>query len=83
MDGPPDKLVVGVPFYGHMYIVTPNNTNYEPGTPIDRMPKLRQECLTTRQELLAMCDTITNVPTCTVNLHVSIHSSLLYKIDLF
>jgi hypothetical protein len=36
MGCPPDKLVVGVPFYGHVYTLSPNNTNYEPGTPIDR-----------------------------------------------
>ena len=35
-----DKLVVGVLFYGHVYILSPNNTNYEPGTPIDRNAKV-------------------------------------------
>lgn len=40
MGCPPDKLVVGVPFYGHVYILSPNNTSYEPGTPIDRNAKV-------------------------------------------
>jgi len=40
MGCPPDKLVVGVPFYGHVYVLSPNNTNYEPGTPIDRNAKV-------------------------------------------
>jgi len=40
MDCPMDKLVVGVLFYGHVYILSPNNTNYEPGTPIDRNAKV-------------------------------------------
>ena len=36
----PEKLVVGVPFYGHVYILSPNNTNYELGTPVDRNAKV-------------------------------------------
>jgi len=36
MGCPPEKLLVGVRFYGHVYKLSPNNTNYEPGTPIDR-----------------------------------------------
>lgn len=37
----PDKLVVGVPFYGHTYILNPNSTSHEPGTPIDRDAKVK------------------------------------------
>jgi hypothetical protein len=40
MGCPSDKLVVGIPFYGHAYILSPNNTSYEPGTPIDRNAKV-------------------------------------------
>jgi hypothetical protein len=40
MGCPPDKLVVGVPFYGHTYILSPNNTSYEPGAPIDKDAKV-------------------------------------------
>jgi GH18 family chitinase len=41
MGCPPDKLVVGVPFYGHVYTtLSTNTTNYEPGTPIDRNAKV-------------------------------------------
>jgi hypothetical protein len=40
MGCPTDKLVVGVPFYGHVCILSPNSTNYEPGTPIDRNAKV-------------------------------------------
>jgi hypothetical protein len=36
MGCPAHKLVVGVPFYGHTYILSPNNTSYEPGALIDR-----------------------------------------------
>jgi len=79
MGCPPDKLVVGVPFYGHVYILSPNNTNYEPGTPIDRNAKVATGMSYYQVGIVAMCDTITNVPTCTVNFHVSIHSSLLYQ----
>jgi hypothetical protein len=39
MGCPAHKLVLGVPFYGHTYVLSPNNTSYEPGTPIDRDAK--------------------------------------------
>jgi GH18 family chitinase len=40
MGCPAHKLVLGVPFYGHTYVLSPNNTSYEPGTPIDRDAKV-------------------------------------------
>ncbi|PNF13876.1 Endochitinase [Cryptotermes secundus] len=40
MGCPAHKLVLGVPFYGHAYVLSPNSTSYEPGTPIDRDAKV-------------------------------------------
>ncbi|XP_069697655.1 endochitinase-like [Periplaneta americana] len=41
MGCPTDKLVVGVPFYGHTYVLSPNDTSYELGAPIDKNATIR------------------------------------------
>jgi GH18 family chitinase len=40
MGCPPHKLVLGVPFYGHVYVLSANSTSYEPGTAIAKDAKV-------------------------------------------